>query len=198
MSTAPKSFDADEMLLEVEHRDRSLLRLEPEPESYVRRFTAWVVRSADPEEELPFPAPEDCRIAKVDFEQIATNAWGDGDTLKSIFADAISGDLLALFEAIYDDQGDVREELNSSMDGDLLHIEMIEVEPGENVFEVVRYALENILVRYGNGAMGAAYYQANWESIGVARPLKDRGFIQAKANRHVWFADLGLRREPLP
>lgn len=193
-----KGFDADMLMLEVEHHDRSMLRLEPEPESFIRRFTAWVVRSVDPEEELPFPAPDRHRIAKIDFEQIATNAWGADDTLKSVFADAISGDLLALFDAIYDDEGEVRAELNASTGGDLLHLEMIEVASGEDVFEVVRYALENILVRYGNGAMGAAYYQANWESIGVARPLKDRGFVQTKANRHVWFADLGLRREPLP
>lgn len=92
-----KGFDADMLMLEVEHHDRSMLRLEPEPESFIRRFTAWVVRSVDPEEELPFPAPDRHRIAKIDFEQIATNAWGADDTLKSVFADAISGDLLALF-----------------------------------------------------------------------------------------------------
>jgi len=53
-------------------------------------------------------------------------------------------------------------------------------------------------MRYEHGCSGAVYYQANWESIGVARPLKDRGFKQVRTQkRHVWFVDLTLKRPPL-
>ena len=192
-----RAFEAEELQLEVEHHDRSTLRREQEPESFIRSFTAWVLRLDGTDEGLDAPAPERCRIAQIDFEQIGTNAWGMDGTLKTELADAISGDLLEVFEAIYDDEGDPRTELDTSTGGDLLHFEMIEVAPGENAFEVVRYALENILERYGSGYMGAAYYQSNRESIGIARPLKDRGFQQTPSNPHVWFADLGLRRAPL-
>ncbi|MBI5543351.1 MAG: hypothetical protein HY901_05645 [Deltaproteobacteria bacterium] len=94
-----------------------------------------------------------------------------------------------------------REELDFAFPGgDLLYVELIEVAPtlrSEQVFEVVRYLLENLLVRFGHGCFAAVYYHANWESIGLARPLKDRGFSQAPGKRTIWFADLGRTRAPL-
>lgn len=68
---------------------------------------------------------------------------------------------------------------------------------GEDVHEAVRYLLEHVIGRYGGGCFAAAYCQANWESIGVARPLRDRGFKMSPVNRQVWVAPLSTKRPSL-
>lgn len=194
----PKPFDPSGYTVVTEHKEAMGLVLSGDPEDFIRHFTA-TLHPYDPDAEEE-PGQREL-VATVRFSLIAFGAWeGGGSSLKFDFADAVSGELLEIADALFDDEhGGAREDLDvSGVGADLLHIEMIEVKPGYDTFAVVRYLLAHILERYGHGCMGAAYYQANWESIGVARPLKERGFRQLRAkNRQVWFVDLGLVPPPL-
>jgi|GEM_PF-5578361 len=187
----------NEYAVVTEHHDLRPLVVGDDPEDFIRNFTAKLYSPGPTHEEDPERGE---LVASVRFSLVGFGAWGgDGESVKFDFADAVSGELLEIAEALFDENGDLREELDASYVGsDVLHVEMIEVEAGYSTFEVVRYLLEHVLMRYGHGCSCAVYYQANWESIGVARPLKDRGFRQIRArNRHVWFVDLGLKRPPL-
>jgi hypothetical protein len=182
----------------TEHKETTSLVLSGDPEQLIRSFTSKL-HAYDPETEEEAEQGE--VVATVRFSHVAFGAWeGGGSSMKFDFADAVSGELLEIADALFDDEdGLARDELGvSGLGADLLHIEMIEVTPGHDTFEVVRHLLAHILERYGHGCMGAVYNQANWESIGVARPLKERSFRQLRTkNRQVWFVDLGLRQPPL-
>ncbi|NNC17829.1 hypothetical protein HJC22_19120 [Corallococcus exiguus] len=194
----PKRFDPADYTVVTVHKEAKGLVLGGDPEDFIRYFKASL-HPYDPDAE---EEPEQREVvATVRFSHVAFGAWGgNGRSIKFDFADAVSGELLEIADALFDDEhGDTREELDVSGAGaDLLHIEMIEVTPGYETFEVVRYLLAHILERYGHGCMGAVYYQADWESIGVARPLKERCFRQLRTkNRQVWFVDLGRVQPPL-
>lgn len=57
-------------------------------------------------------------------EVLATLAWGERPSLMEVF-DAESADHLAIFEALYDEDGVLRDELNLVDHGDLIYVEMV-------------------------------------------------------------------------
>lgn len=189
------SFDPDGFIIVIEHREARGLALSGEPEEYIRRFAASVRRRQDEDADVELGE----EVAQLRFSHVAFSEYGgDGAAVKFDFADSVSGELLEVAEAVFDDEGAVREELdNAGVSRDILHIESVEVSPNAETHELVRHAIEHIISRYGHGCGAAVFYQANWESIGVARPLKDRGFVQTPSNRNVWVADLGRVRPPL-
>ncbi|MCA3016091.1 MAG: hypothetical protein INH41_27220 [Myxococcaceae bacterium] len=184
-------FDADELFVRIEHEGTTALRIDNEPGDFIRRFMASILRSSA-DGELDETAE---KVATIEFQVLATSAWGERPSLMEVF-DAESADHLAIFEALYDEDGVLRDELNVIDNGDLIYVELIEVGPCEDAFEVVRHALENIFAQYGRACFGAVYCQANWESIGIARTLKDRGFVPTR-ERKIWFLNLGNERAPL-
>jgi hypothetical protein len=202
-SSEPR-FDPRNYLLRIRMEDEEdILEVGGAPEEFVRSYSGKLYHLS-PGREEDFQPDEKQRIASVEFQVIGLTAYlngGFGTAFSCL--DELSQDLCEVGDALFDAEDDVegertREELDFALPvGDLLYIELIEVAPtlrSDQVFEIVRYLLENLLVRFAHGCFAAVYYHANWESIGLARPLRDRGFSQVPGNRNIWFADLGKER----
>ncbi len=209
-----RKFDPDAYVLVTQMEERASLAVYGEPDEFVQGYVAklYQMPSDGPDELDPDKAAV---VAKVEFQVIGLNAYVNGGFgTPYAMLDDLSQDLSEVGDALFgrhdlddpgteDDGRDMpKEELGFALPGgDLLYLEQIELskELGpEAVFEFVRYLLENLIVRFGRGCFTAVYYHANWESIGLARPLKDRGFKQMPGKRNIWFADLGLKRDELP
>lgn len=112
-----RPFRPDHSWVTVAHEEERPVRLDGDPYEGLLGFTAVLWRGPDDADDdlAGEEIPEDKRekLAELHFTRINFGDYFGDAGVKYDFADAISGDLLVVAEALFDDEGMPRDELDA-------------------------------------------------------------------------------------
>ncbi len=186
-----KKFEPDYCFI----RTTAETALRPQESSeYIVKFRSDLIRRPDwPDEAEAKP------IALLQWSLINfMEAENRGEELFDVM-DTDSSDIAHLYEWIIDRKsGDYRVETGAELWGNVLYVNLLDVQSRFDVRLVAHEMIEHVLAVFGQGCALATYMRGKGDALPFVRAVEERGFIKLKGSGNVYCLSLAGVRPPLP